>query len=165
MDRPEGSRLHGMVAKLKRSIYRWKQCLREWYYRFVEYRGPFEFDITATDPCVVVCECGNLFLVIYVDDIPLLGATGKLKDQTIYMLKTEFNVNHMSELNRFLGNQITFTEVGITLSQTSFIDKILNRFLKQDCNPVLTLISSNHEFQAIEENEQHSDTTAYQQMI
>jgi hypothetical protein len=133
MDLPEGSRIDGMVAKLKRCIYGLKQSPREWNYRLVEYLGPFGFVITAWDPCVLVHESGSLFLAIYVDDITLFGATGELKEQTINILKTEFKVNNMGELNWLLGIQITFTEDGITLSQTTFINKILNRFSMQDC--------------------------------
>ena len=54
MDLPEGSQLDGMVAKLKRCIYGLKQSARQWYYRLVEYLGPFGFAITAWDPCVLV---------------------------------------------------------------------------------------------------------------
>jgi len=165
MDLPEGSRLGGMVAKLKRCIYGLKQSPREWYYRLVEYLGPFGFAITAWDPCVLVHESGDLFLAIYVDDITLFGATGELKEQTINVLKTEFTVNDMGELNWLLGIQITFTDDGITLSQTTFIDKILNRFSMQDCKPVSTPIDSNHQLKATEEEDEHTDATAYQQVI
>jgi len=33
MDLPEHSQLGGMVVKFKRSIYRLKESLREWYYQ------------------------------------------------------------------------------------------------------------------------------------
>ena len=69
MDLPEGSRLDGMVAKLERCIYGLKQSPWEWYYRLVEYLGPFGFFITAGDPCVLVHESGDLFFALYVDDI------------------------------------------------------------------------------------------------
>jgi len=99
IDLLEGSRLDRMMAKLKRCIYGLKQSLREWYYRLVEYLGPFGFAITAWDPCVLVHESGDLFLAIYLEDITLFGATGELKKQTIDVLRTEFKVNDMGELN------------------------------------------------------------------
>ena len=71
----------------------------------------------------------------------------------------------MGELNWLVGIQITFTDNGITLSQTTFIDKILNRFSMQDCKPVWTPIDPNHRLKAIEVDEQSTDTTAYQQII
>jgi len=165
MDLPEGSRLDGMVAKLKRCIYGLKQSPREWYYRLVKYLGPFGFAITAWDPCVLVHESGDLFLAIYVDDITLFGATGELKEQTINVLKTEFKVNNMGELNWLLGIQITFTNDGVTLSQITFINMILNRFSMQDCKPVSTPIDSNHQLKAIQDDNERTDATAYQQII
>jgi len=93
----------------------------------VEYLGLFGLAITALDPCVLVHKSGDVFLVTYVYDIRLFGATGELKEQTIKVLKTEFKVNNMGERNWLPGIQITFTDDGITLSQTTFNQKILNR--------------------------------------
>jgi hypothetical protein len=89
-------------------------------------------------------------LAIYVDDITLFGATGELKERTINVLKTEFKVNDMVELNWLLGIQITCTDDGITPSQTIFIDNIWNHFSMQDCKPVSTPIDFNHQLKAIE---------------
>jgi len=153
------------VAKLERCIYGLKQSPREWYYRLVEYLGPFGLAITAWDPCVLVHKSGDLFLAIYVDNITLFGATGELKEQTINVLKTEFKVNDMGELNWLLGIQINFTDDGITLSQTTFIDKILNCFSMQDCKLVSTPIDSNHQLKPIEDDNECTDATEYQQVI
>ena len=95
----------------------------------------------------------------------MFPATGELKEQTINVLKTEFKVNDMGELNWLLGIQITFTDNRITLSQTTFIDKILNRFSMQDCKPVLTPINSHHPWMAIRDEDKCTDATAYQQII
>jgi hypothetical protein len=165
MELPEGSQSDGIVVKLRRCIYRLKQSLREWYYWLEEYLGPFRFVITAWDPWVLVHESGNLLLAIYVDGITLFGATGELKEQTINVLKTEFKVNAMGELNWLLGIQMIFSEDGITLSQTTFIDKCLNCFSIQDWKPVSTRINHNHWLKAIEVYELDTDTTAYQQTI
>jgi len=71
----------------------------------------------------------------------------------------------MGELNWLLGIQITFTGDGITLSQTTFIDKILNHFSMQDCKPVSTPIDSNHQLKAIEDHNEGTDANAYYQII
>ena len=165
MDLLEGSQLDGMVVKLKRCIYGLKQSPREWYYQLVEHLGPFGFTMTAWDPCVLVHESGDLFLAIYVDNITLFGATGELTKQTINILKTEYKVNDMGELNWHLGIQMTFTNDGITLSQTIFIDRILNRVSMQDCMPVSTPINSNHLLKAIEDEGERTNAMAYQQII
>jgi len=165
MDLPEGSRLEGIVAKLRRCIEGLKQSPREWYYLSVGYLGPFRFAITVSDPCVFAHESGDHFSAIYVDDITLFGAAGEVKKQTINMLKTEFKVNNMGELNWFLTIQITFTNDGITLSQTTFIERILNRFSMQVWKPVSTPIDSNHQLKAVNDEDKRADAMAYQQII
>jgi len=142
-----------------------KQSARDWYYWLEEYQGPCGFVVTAWDPCVLVHKSGNLFLAIYVDNITLFGATAEIKEQTINILKTEFKVNDMGELNWLLGIQITFTDNGITLSQTTFIIKIPNHCWMQHCKPVATPIDPNHRLKAIAVDEESTNTTAYQQII
>ena len=165
MHLPEGSRIDGKVAKLKRCIYGLKQSPREWYYRLVEYLIPYGFVITAFDPCVLVHNSGDLFLTIYVDDITMYGETVALKDQTIGILKTVFKVNDMGTLHWLLGINITFTDAGITLSQTAFIEKILNRFGLQSCKSVSTPIDPNHRLTKNLEQTDDKTTKAYQQII
>jgi hypothetical protein len=163
MDLPEGSRLNDMVAKLKKCIYRLKQCRREWYYWLVEFLGSFGLVITAWDPFVLTHDSGNLFLAIYVDDITLFGATGELKEQTINVLRTEFKVNVMGELNCLLGIEITFNKEGFTISQTTVINKILNCLSMPHCKLLSKPTDPRHQLQAIEFDEQRTNTTAYQQ--
>jgi len=142
-----------------------KQSPREWYYWLVEYLGPFGFAITVSDPCVLGHESGDHFSAIYVDDITLFGAAGEVQKQTINVLKTEFKVNHMGELNWLLTIQITFTNDGITLSQTTFIDWILNRISTQVGMPVSKPIDSNHQLKAVNDEDKRTDAMAYQQII
>ena len=116
-------------------------------------------------PVLLSTNQGVYSWLYILDNITLFGATGELKEQTDNVLKTQFMVNDMGELNWLLGIQITFTDDRITLSHMTFIDKILNRFSMQDCKPVSIPINPNHQLKAIEADEQHTDTTAYQQII
>ena len=104
-------------------------------------------------------------MATYVDIISLFGATGELKEHTINLLKTEFKVNDMGEINWLLRIQITFTDDGFTLSQMTFINNILNRISMRDCKPISTPIDSNHQLKAIEDDDEHTDPMTYQQII
>src|SRR5690606_8200422 len=143
MQLPEGSRVAGKVAKLKRCIYGLKQAPREWFGRLVTFLRPYGFVSSTFDPCVLAHESGKLFLAIYVDDITVFGDSGPLLDQVIELLKTEFKVNDLGFVNWLLGIQIDLNNEGITLSQSAFIDKVLQRFNMDDCNPVSTPIEPN----------------------
>ena len=164
MDLPEGHQVEGMVARLKRCIYGLKQSPREWYHRLVEYLIPYGFAISVFDPCVLVHNSGDQFIAIYVDDLTLYGPSGTFQNSTVALLESEFKVNDMGLLHWLLGIQIDFTDAGITLSQTAFIDKILHRFSMQDCNPISTPIDPNHRLMATTEGN-GIEATPYQQII
>jgi len=165
MHLPEGSRKDGMVARLKRCIYGLKQSPREWYFRLVEHLIPYGFAITVFDPCVLVHSTGELFIAVYVDDITLFGESGSLLDSTIALLKSEFKVNDMGPLHWLLGIQIDFNDAGITLSQSSYIDKLLDRFSMQNCNPISTPVDANHRLTKACDEDSRVDANAYQQII
>ena len=63
-----------MVCKLKRSIYGLKQASRSWNIRF-DQAITFGFDKSPNEPCVYKRIQGAtvIFLVLYVDDILLIG--------------------------------------------------------------------------------------------
>ncbi|KAI0992679.1 hypothetical protein K3495_g15506, partial [Podosphaera aphanis] len=165
MELPEGYRQENHVARLKRCIYGLKQSPREWYFRLVEYLKPFGFVSSLFDPCVLVHDSKSLIIAIYVDDIILFGENSDLIEQTVDILKSEFKVNDMGILNWLLGIQIQYSNTGITLSQTAYIDKILTRFAMQDCNPVSSPIDQNHQLMAAEEGESRVNAIIYQQII
>jgi len=165
MDLPDGSQLFGRVGKLMSCIYRLKESARQWYNQMIEYLESCGFAITAWDRCVVVYESGDLVLAIYVYDIPLCGTTEELTQQTVKVLKREFKVNDMGEHNWFQEIQITFTDDGITASQTTFIVHILNHLLIPDCKPVLTPIDPNHQSKANCHKHNNTNKMGSQQII
>lgn len=165
MQLPEGFRKEDHVARLNRCIYGLKQSPREWYFRLVEYLKPSGFTSSLFDPCVLVHDSGNLIMAIYVDDIILFGEKGDLIEQTVSLLKSEFKVNDMGILHWLLGIQIEYSESEISLSQTAYIDKILNRFSMQECNPVSSPIDPNHRLMTAEEGEPRTNVTTFQQII
>ena len=78
MTQPEGfvdSKHPNKVCKLQRSIYRLKQACQSWNLRFDEAMKEFGFLKNEDDPCVYKKVSGSIvmFLVLYVDDILLIG--------------------------------------------------------------------------------------------
>jgi hypothetical protein len=162
---PLGSRIDGKVCKLKRCLYGLKQSPREWYSRLTNYLLPYGFALSAYDPCVLIHSSGNLFLAIYVDDISIFGPSDDLTENLITALKTEFAVKDLGEIHWLLGIKIDLTDDGITLSQQTYIDKILERFGMQDCHSVSTPLDPNHKLRAGTSDERTDDITLYQQII
>ena len=78
MIQPEGfiaKNQEHMVYKLKRSIYRIEQASRSWNIRFDQAMKSFGFEQNLDEPCVYRRHQDKvvIFLMLYVDDILLIG--------------------------------------------------------------------------------------------
>ena len=78
MTQPEGfvdPKYPNRVCKLQRSIYGLKQASRSWNLRFDEAVKEFGFLKNEDEPCVYKKTSGSIvvFLILYVDDILLIG--------------------------------------------------------------------------------------------
>ena len=69
-----------LVCKLKKSIYGLKQASRYWNIRFDQVIQSYGFDQCPSESCVYKKSDGNsvAFLVLYVDDILLIGNNVKM---------------------------------------------------------------------------------------
>ena len=75
---------------------------------------------------------------IYVDDLALFGPKGPQQQAIIDALKREFEITELGPVSWLLALQITYTSQAITLSQHSYIEKVLKKFNMSDTRPVLT---------------------------
>jgi hypothetical protein len=162
---PERRKIDGKVCKLKRCLYGLKQSPREWYARLTNYLLPYGFAIAHFDPCVLIHNSGNLFIAIYVDDITIFGPNDDLTERIISALGTEFQVKDLGTLHWLLGIKIDFTDQAITLSQETYIDKVLDRFGMKDCNSVSTPLDVNVQLRAGPPEQRIENISLYQQII
>ncbi|KAL0463047.1 UNVERIFIED_CONTAM: Retrovirus-related Pol polyprotein from transposon RE2 [Sesamum latifolium] len=93
MDQPEGFTSVGeeqKVCHLQRSIYGLKQASRSWNIHFDEVIRGYDFIKNDFDPCVYKKVSGSsvAFLVLYVDDILLIGNDVKMLGDTKAWLST-----------------------------------------------------------------------------
>ena len=120
------------VCKLQRAIYGLKQASRSLNKRFDEEVKTFGFIQSKEEPCIYKKVSGSsvMFLILYVDDILLMGNDTTLMEQTKDSLKTSFSMKDMGEAQYILGIKIYRDRLRrlIGLSQKVYIDKILERF-------------------------------------
>jgi len=120
------------VCKLQRAIYGLKQASRSWNKRFDEEVKILGFIQSKEEPCVYKKVSGShiVFLILYVDDILLIGNEKSLMEQTKNSLKTIFSMKDMGEARYILGIKIyrDRSRKLIGLSQNVYINKILERF-------------------------------------
>ncbi|KAL0313403.1 UNVERIFIED_CONTAM: Retrovirus-related Pol polyprotein from transposon TNT 1-94 [Sesamum radiatum] len=135
MDQPEGFTTVGEeqnVYHLQRSIYGLKQASRSWNTRFDEVIRGYDFVKNDYDPCVYKKISGSsvAYLVLYFDDILLIGNDVKMLGYTKAWLSTQFSMKDMGEASYILGIKIyrDRSRRMLRLTQSSYIEKVLKRF-------------------------------------
>ena len=139
MTQPEGfvdPKNAGKVCKLQKSIYGLKQASRSWNLRFDETVKQFGFIKNEDEPCVYKKISGSavVFLVLYVDDILLIGNDVPTLQNVKAWLGKCFSMKDLGEAAYILGIKIyrDRSKKLIGLSQSTYIDKVLKRFSMQD---------------------------------
>ena len=124
------------VCKLKRSIYGLKQASRSWNIKFDQAIKCYGFIQILDEYCVYkkIVDKKVIFLILYVDDILLIGNDVKTLTSVKHWLAEQFDMKDLGEANYVLGIQILRDRKNkrIALSQASYIDKILARFSMQN---------------------------------
>ncbi|KAL0462622.1 UNVERIFIED_CONTAM: Retrovirus-related Pol polyprotein from transposon RE1 [Sesamum latifolium] len=135
MDQPEGFTSVGeeqKVCHLQRSIYGLKQASRSWNIHFDEVIRSYDFIKNDFDPCVYEKVSGSsvAFLVLYVDDILLIGNDVKMLGDTKAWLSTQFSMKDLGEASYILGIKIIRDRSKriLGMTQTSYVEKVLKRF-------------------------------------
>jgi hypothetical protein len=98
----------GTICKLQRSIYGLKQASRSWNIRFDEVDKRFGFIKNEEEPCVYKRASGSalVFLVLYVDEISLVGNDIPMLEAVKTSLKRSFLMKDLGETAYVLGIKI-----------------------------------------------------------
>ncbi|WVZ94596.1 hypothetical protein U9M48_040469 [Paspalum notatum var. saurae] len=135
MTQPEGfvdPKNAGKVCKLQKSIYGLKQASRSWNLHFDEVIKEFGFIKNEEEPCLYKKANGSalVFLVLYVDDILLIGNDIPMLESGKASLKIRFSMKDLGEAAYILDIKIyrDRSRKLIGLSQSTYIDKVLKRF-------------------------------------
>ncbi|KAK1667664.1 hypothetical protein QYE76_055823, partial [Lolium multiflorum] len=121
-----------MVCKLQRSIYGLKQASRSWNRRFDKVIKDFGFIQCHGEACIYKKVSGSsvAFLILYVDDILLIGNDIELLSSVKGYLNKCFSMKDLGEAAYILGIKIYRDRSRrlIGLSQSTYLDKILKKF-------------------------------------
>ena len=105
---------------------------RSWNIRFDETIKEFGFSQNLDEPCVYKKTSGNavVFLVLYVDDILLIGNDVSILQSVKIWLSKNFSMKDLEEATYILGIKIYRDRSNrfLSLSQSTYIDKMLKRF-------------------------------------
>lgn len=71
-------------------------------------------------------KCGNILLVVYVDDVVNTGSDIKRIDKLKAFLQTKFQTKDLGVLKYFLGIEVMYSKKGIFLSQRKYVMDLLS---------------------------------------
>ena len=147
MEQPEGFSApgqEGKVCKLVKSLYGLKQAPKQWHQKFDQVMLNSGFKINECDKCVYVKDTskGYVILCLYVDDMLIIGSDDKMIRSTKDMLKARFDMKDMGLADVILGVKIIRTQTGLVLSQSHYVDKILEKFNPGDTSVAQTPIDT-----------------------
>jgi hypothetical protein len=147
MNQPEG--YNDGTARLCRPIktlYRLKQSGREWNTKLDTKLQKIGFECLQSDPCVYIRKTNGIEIItMWVDDL-LLFTKAKV---TMNNLKRElgnlFEITDLGEPSKLVGIEITRDRPNGTLmiSQTKYIESILEKEKMENANPVTTPLDPN----------------------
>ena len=154
------------MLKLTKVLYGLKQTPRAWYERLSSFPIENEFSQGIIDTTLSTKEKDNDLLIVqnYVDDI-IFGSTNEsLCEEFFNVMKGEFEMSLMGELNYFLGLQIKQNHDGIFINQAKYTKDLLKRFGMENSKVMSTPISPSTKMEK-DEKSKDVDQTRYQGMI
>ena len=132
-----------IIMKLKESIYGLRQSPKNWFGTMDEGLGDIGFHPLKSDPCVYIYEdvVGFLVLLLYADDLLLLGANKLLLNTLKKQLMDRFEMTDMGDVSRGLGVKVVRNRKNgtITINQRDYTTvDVIERFGMKGCNLAYT---------------------------
>jgi len=144
MDQPDGfvaNGQEGKVCKLLKSLYGLKQAPKQWHENFDKTFTSAGFVVNEADKCVYYRYGGGegVILCLYVDDILIFGKNINVIKEVKDFLSGNFEMKDMGEANVILNIKLLREgNGGVTLVQSHYVEKMLNRFGYSDCTSAPT---------------------------
>ena len=130
------------IVRLLRPLYGLVQAGRKWHNSIATYLiERLGFVRCCRDSCLFIWKStrGFILCAMHVDDFIVVGSAAALKDDLVESLKSAYKCTDLGALKWFLGMEVNQDPEGsITLNQTQYISKILERFGMSDCNAAKT---------------------------
>ncbi|KAK8946678.1 hypothetical protein KSP39_PZI006528 [Platanthera zijinensis] len=148
MRQPPGFETTGesRVRHLKKSIYGLKQSPRACFDRFS--KAVQEVDFTQSSAYFSLFTrhraTGTVLLLVYVDDILIIGDDSKGIQAVKQHLSSVFQTKDLGHLRYFLGLEVARRSDGLALSQRKYCLDLLQDAGYSGCKPTATPMDSNH---------------------
>lgn len=159
MNLPEDMFEEEYVCKLKRSIYGLKESPRQWNKVFNDFIISMGFKQCKSDYCLYVNSSKDeiIYILLYVDDLLIVCQDVTYINEIKSALLERFQMQDMGNISHFLGLDITRTNDELSISQSNYLAKIVEKFGLENCNPVKTPMEVQNHLLTDEIEEQSND--------
>lgn len=165
---PEGFSVKGddRVCRLKKSIYGLKQASRNWYHKLTKFLLSLDFMQSKADHSLFLWNKNGVYLalLVYVDDVILVGNDLQQIQRTKDLLHEAFTIKDLGELKYFLGIEVARMKDGLVLSQRKYVLDILKDSGILGCKPSSFPIEQNLKLDK-GEKEKPVDATQYRRLV
>jgi hypothetical protein len=157
IDLPPGYEQAGMICQLLRSLYGLKQSPRQWYQKLHAFLISLGFRQSTADPCFYIRGTDprkSCYIAVYVDDLAIAGPLDQVQQLQDYLSST-FKMKDMGDIKDFLGVTVERNrEKGtISISNAAYLEKILEEYSMENCNPVATPAPPGQHLKALEKDD------------
>ncbi|GBN12901.1 Retrovirus-related Pol polyprotein from transposon TNT 1-94 [Araneus ventricosus] len=111
------------VCLLKKAIYGLKQSGREWFQEMNTTLDRLKFRKLKWVNCVYFYQ-NNVVLLLYVDDIILIGKSNDYVNKVIELLKCHFDLRILGKTQKLLGVEFQELDGNLFMHQNDYINKI-----------------------------------------
>ncbi|WVZ90815.1 hypothetical protein U9M48_037077, partial [Paspalum notatum var. saurae] len=156
----------GMVCHLRRSLYGLKQAPRAWFQRFASVVTAAGFSASPHDPALFVhtSSRGRTLLLLYVDDMIIIGDDPQFIDFVKARLSEQFLMSDLGLLRYFFGIEVSSAPEGFYLSQKKYIQGLFDRAFLTDHKTEETPMELNLRLSATD-GEPLDDPTRYRHIV
>jgi hypothetical protein len=151
-----------LVCRLKKNLYDLKQAPRAWLDNIGQYIVTSGFQTSNADYSLYVkkIDHGIVVIVIYVDDLIIIGDSDANIFDLKKFLKQKFEMKDLEKLRYILGIEVIQSPKGIWLLQRQYALNKLSEYGMTSCKPISIPLEQNVKLSA-DEGDPVDDTTMY----
>ncbi|WMV36067.1 hypothetical protein MTR67_029452 [Solanum verrucosum] len=135
-----------LVCQLKKSLYGLKQASRQWFAKLSSALISKGFSSSLNDYSLCTKCSGNstVIIVVYVDDILLVGNDVPELNSLKSFLDSQFRIKDLGDVHYFLGFEVSTVSQGVVLHQHKYTKELLAEFHCSSVSSVLAPLELNH---------------------
>ncbi|KAF2284369.1 hypothetical protein GH714_021155 [Hevea brasiliensis] len=155
------------VLKLHKALYGLRQAPRAWNSKLDGYLKALDFEQCPHEHALYKRKVEEKIMVVgvYVDDLILTGENRNVINKFKLEMQQKFDMTDLGLLSFYLGIEVKQTATSISVCQTGYAKKILEKMGVGECNPCKLPMEPRTKLSKVVEGETLVDTTLYRSII